>query len=61
MSDTYNPEHDYLLSCALANAIGREKGIRAGRITPRLDDPDELRQAHEGVVPDEQLDARLGR
>ena len=54
-------ERDYLLSCALASAIAREKGIREGKYTPRLDDPDEQRQAHEGVVPDEQLDATLGR
>ena len=54
-------ERDYLLSCALATAIAREKGIREGKYTPRLDDPDEMRWSIEGVVPDDELDARLGR
>lgn len=53
-------ERDYLLSCELANAVLREQGIREGRITPRLEDDDEMRWSREGPVPDDQLDTRRG-
>lgn len=58
---TANPApSDGLLSYELAHATLREQGIRAGRITPRLDDADECRWAREGERPVAELDTVRG-
>lgn len=60
MPDTYNPAIDAARCYNVAIACMREEGIRAGKITPRLDDPYEMRWAMEGPVPVEQLESRMG-
>lgn len=60
MPDTYDWADDSRRSYDIGIACMREEGIRAGKITPRLDDPDEMRWAMEGPVPVEQLESRMG-
>jgi len=57
---TYDPADNSARCYALGLALMREKRIRSGEYTPRLDDPDETRWSREGPVPDDQLESRMG-
>lgn len=55
---TYDPADNSARCYDLAIAIMREKRVRSGEYPPER--PHEIRWAREGVVPDEQLESRIG-